>query len=454
MNSNQHSFLVTLPSNENEVGEPGKYSTRLNVPVDFADERWSCGLYSICYPRSWHTLTSSVVYLRYKNRKIARISLPGGNYEHISDILEFINGGVRTLAKRVDNDIKRKASQVILDALAPTLPASPPRPIDPYAPPPQIPPLTPPFEVELVGEPRLPRDTLANPIELMEDAPENIIDRIARRDMEMGRKWSLQRVVQDLNIEKYTQLSHARYNSAIGALKGFSEEEIAAIQRSMGNENLGRLTSYLLSLAEKPDDWAFDVDTKLIHDPEYETYDPTLSEDTKQNPENGTSILEADLSHIPHVGTCELFKWNPTVQRVEIMCAGWLRDFSFELESAGLAVSLGLYAGRQYPFNGTVGKPVNMKPSNHPSGLFLYTNVIEPTRVGSVNRRLLEIVPVLGQSGEVPKYSPIHINYIPVSERILSDISIEICNQWADKIEFSSGTTVVQLHFRRTVTIR
>ena len=454
MNSNQHSFLVTLPSNENEEGLPGKYTTRLSVPVDFGDERWSCGLYSICYPRSWHTLNSSVVYIHYKNRKIARVRLPGGNYEHISDILEYMNRGIRTLAIRVDNDIKRKASQTILNALAPTPPPTPPLPIDPYAPPAQVPPLTPPFEVELVGESRIPRDTLANPIELMEDTPESMIDRIAREDMETGRKWALRRIVQDLNVEKYTQLSHAQYNTGIGALKGFSQEEIAAIQRSMGEKDLGRLTSYLLGLVEKPDDWAFDVDRKLIHDPKYEIYDPTLREDTKQNPENGTSILEADLSHIPHVGTCELFKWNPTVQRVEIMCAGWLRDFSFELESAGLAVSLGLYAGRQYPFNGTVGKSVNTKPSNHPSGLFLYTNVIEPTRVGSVNRRLMEIVPVLGRSDEVPKYSPIHINYIPVSERILTDISIEICNQWADRIEFSSGTTVVQLHFRRTVTLR
>ena len=79
--------------------------------------------------------------------------------------------------------------------------------------------------------------------------------------------------------------------------------------------------------------------------------------------------------------------------------------------------------------------------------LFLYTDIVAPHRVGDAEVPLLRQVPV-GESRRIIGVTWPIITYFPVSKNPIETIDIVIRDGTGRKIPFTSGRTIVLLHFR------
>ena len=83
------------------------------------------------------------------------------------------------------------------------------------------------------------------------------------------------------------------------------------------------------------------------------------------------------------------------------------------------------------------------------STIYMYCNIIESTRiVGSMYAPLLRILPIEGQHGDICHFEPKHVEYFPLRYDQISEISIQLCNDIGELLEFQSGKTVVNLHIK------
>lgn len=83
------------------------------------------------------------------------------------------------------------------------------------------------------------------------------------------------------------------------------------------------------------------------------------------------------------------------------------------------------------------------------STIYMYCNIMESSRiVGSMYAPLLRVLPVEGQHGDVCHFEPKHMEYFPLRYDQISEISIQLCNDNAELLEFQSGKTVVGLHIK------
>ena len=82
--------------------------------------------------------------------------------------------------------------------------------------------------------------------------------------------------------------------------------------------------------------------------------------------------------------------------------------------------------------------------------IFFYTDIITPQRVGDVEVPLLKQVPVDNDSYPRPVNVtfPV-ISYYPVNKNPIETIEIVLRDGTGNKIPFTSGRTIVTLHFRR-----
>lgn len=88
-----------------------------------------------------------------------------------------------------------------------------------------------------------------------------------------------------------------------------------------------------------------------------------------------------------------------------------------------------------------------------PRQLYVYTDICEPTIVGDVHASLLRIVPVNYEkssfaSVQCTNFAP--INYMPVIRNCFRTITIDIRDHLGQAAPFESGTSLVQLHFRKS----
>lgn len=88
-----------------------------------------------------------------------------------------------------------------------------------------------------------------------------------------------------------------------------------------------------------------------------------------------------------------------------------------------------------------------------PRQLYVYTDICEPTIVGDVQASLLRIVPV---NYEKSSYASVQctgfapINYMPLIRNSFRTITIDIRDHLGKPAPFESGTSLVQLHFRKS----
>ena len=91
----------------------------------------------------------------------------------------------------------------------------------------------------------------------------------------------------------------------------------------------------------------------------------------------------------------------------------------------------------------------NLYPSLIMQNLYVYTDdLIEPEIVGNVRTELLCIIPAKERTLKPAIYSPQHLHYLQVARNNFKTIRVDIRDVKDNPIPFSSGHSVVKLHFR------
>jgi hypothetical protein len=81
--------------------------------------------------------------------------------------------------------------------------------------------------------------------------------------------------------------------------------------------------------------------------------------------------------------------------------------------------------------------------------LFVYCNVIKPTRVGGFMSQLLAEIPVINKRERILFANYHRLNYFPVIHRYISHIDIKIKDCTGSRIRFNGGNIFLQLKFRK-----
>ena len=83
------------------------------------------------------------------------------------------------------------------------------------------------------------------------------------------------------------------------------------------------------------------------------------------------------------------------------------------------------------------------------TSIFVYTDFIEYVMVGNSQAPLLGYLPVQSTLGNIAYWNFNPAYYIPVKEQNIRRLSLKLCNELGDVIDFESGNVIIQLHFRR-----
>ncbi len=81
--------------------------------------------------------------------------------------------------------------------------------------------------------------------------------------------------------------------------------------------------------------------------------------------------------------------------------------------------------------------------------MFLYTNIIDHHMVGDTRAPLLRIVNVEGESGETITKVYDSPHYVPLKQKLVDMIEMDIRDDTGRPIPFVSGKVIVKLHFRK-----
>ena len=82
------------------------------------------------------------------------------------------------------------------------------------------------------------------------------------------------------------------------------------------------------------------------------------------------------------------------------------------------------------------------------SNIYVYSDVVQNSHIGDVQSRLLRIVPVNKEHWAVNSRIYQKIQYLPVSQKNIRNISIYLRTDTGEKVPFTAGKTVVTLQFR------
>lgn len=83
--------------------------------------------------------------------------------------------------------------------------------------------------------------------------------------------------------------------------------------------------------------------------------------------------------------------------------------------------------------------------------IFVYCDIVQESIVGDVTAPLLRTLNVRGVQDEIVQMSYSNLIYIPLKRNYFSDVEISIKSESGMNIAFTSGRTIVTLHFRRSV---
>lgn len=81
--------------------------------------------------------------------------------------------------------------------------------------------------------------------------------------------------------------------------------------------------------------------------------------------------------------------------------------------------------------------------------LYIYSNIVSYQIVDDTKARLLKVIPIEGKHGEMVYRSFDVPTYYPIGTKDFQDVSIDLRTSAGNKIPFSHGRIVVNLHFRR-----
>jgi len=130
-----------------------------------------------------------------------------------------------------------------------------------------------------------------------------------------------------------------------------------------------------------------------------------------------------------------------------------VREFvSFSHGNGGITVSVHEELADMLGYESTLFKDSStgkLHPSLNMQNMYVYTDdLIEPQIVGDVRAELLCIIPAEARTLKSAIYSPHHLHYLPVTRNNFNSIKIDIRDVRGNHVPFSSGHSVVKLHFR------
>lgn len=142
-----------------------------------------------------------------------------------------------------------------------------------------------------------------------------------------------------------------------------------------------------------------------------------------------------------------------------------LKDVDFSYHAITQKVTLTIRTRIQLKLSPILKLMLGMKESHLSSGthegmhvvdvnqgfysLYVYCNIIEPRPVGDSEVPLLRIVPIEGKSGQMITKTYEHIQYIPLLQKHLRAIEINIRKDTGENVPFELGKSVITLHFRK-----
>ena len=91
-------------------------------------------------------------------------------------------------------------------------------------------------------------------------------------------------------------------------------------------------------------------------------------------------------------------------------------------------------------------KVVDINPVH---SMYIYTNIIEHHIVGDTRAPLLRIVNVEGKPGETITKLYDSPHYVPIKQKLIGTVEIDIRDGSGQVIPFVTGTVIVKLHFRK-----
>lgn len=98
--------------------------------------------------------------------------------------------------------------------------------------------------------------------------------------------------------------------------------------------------------------------------------------------------------------------------------------------------------------NQTAARPIDF--SNNISSMYIYSDVVDYSIVGSVKSNLLQCIPTPGASefGTMQSKSFNPVRYLPIANDHIDSITIELLDEFGKPFQFNFGSTVVTLHVK------
>lgn len=116
------------------------------------------------------------------------------------------------------------------------------------------------------------------------------------------------------------------------------------------------------------------------------------------------------------------------------------------LISSAVSQALGFRGNRSIDSSTLAMEPP--KAWNGMSHIFIYSDIIEPQVVGNSLVPLLRMVNIVGEEGQIitQTFRPF---YFPVQRTDFDTVSILLCNEYGEEIQFQGGIAAVIVHFRK-----
>ena len=80
--------------------------------------------------------------------------------------------------------------------------------------------------------------------------------------------------------------------------------------------------------------------------------------------------------------------------------------------------------------------------------LFIYTDIIKPQMVGDTYAKLLQVTPAPQRTNTIISHTFNPVQYVPLERNSFESIEIAIRNSAGDLVPFTTGLSIVKLHFR------
>ena len=90
--------------------------------------------------------------------------------------------------------------------------------------------------------------------------------------------------------------------------------------------------------------------------------------------------------------------------------------------------------------------PFDVKNSFY--SLFIYSDIIKPQVVGDTNAKLLQVTPAPQRTNTIISHTFNPVQYVPLERNNFETIEISIRNSAGDLVPFTTGLSIVKLHFR------